>query len=243
MTRNSPRSHGLLGFLILGLFLIPSLLPAVNLPIEVDPATPLTGTYAVEWNTAGDLESWTTSQVTSATVSGGTFSGTTSGTAPQIIRTGLSGPDLDLGFNDYLELRIQVPASHTGDIRISYGTTATAGFNAARVLSIPDALVPADGNFHTYRIDVGPEPWWRANLSDLRIEPSNTAGQAFAIDYLRVGDLPGDVYLPTPSGTATMRCRRNISASSGAPPAPPKGSTPPRPAAPCATPRRRGRSM
>jgi autotransporter-associated beta strand protein len=180
-------------FLIL--LALASLARAVDLPIEVDPTTPLTGTYAVEWNTEGGLESWTTNQITSAAVSGGNLSGTTSGTSPRVIRSNFSGPDLDLGFNDYLELRIQVPASHTGDIRISYGTTATIGFNAARVLEIPDALVPADGAFHTYRIDVGPEPWWRASLRDLRIEPSTTSGQAFAIDYLRVGDLPGDVYL------------------------------------------------
>lgn len=172
-----------------------SMVSAVNLQVVVDPATPLTGTYAVEWNTSGNLETWTTSQVTSPTVAGGSFSGTTSGTSPRVIRSNFSGPDLDLGFNDYLELRIQVPASHTGDIRISYGTTATSGFSTARVLAIPDALVPSDGAFHTYRIDVGPEPWWRATLRDLRIEPSATSGQTFAIDYLRVGDLPGDVYL------------------------------------------------
>ena len=170
-------------------------LAASALPIAVDPATALTGTYAVEWNTNGDLESWTTSQVT-ATVSGGVLSGTTSGTSPRVIRSNFAGPDLDLGFNDYLEVRIQVPASHTGDIKISYGTTATAGFNTARVLVIPDALVPTDGAFHTYRIDAGPEPLWRANLRDLRVEPSATASQAFAIDYVRVGDLPGDTYLP-----------------------------------------------
>ncbi len=180
---------------LLILLVLASLLRAVDLPIVVDPLTPLTGTYAVEWNTAGNLESWTTSQVTGAAVAGGTFSGTTSGTSPRVIRSNFAGPDLDLGFNDYVELRIQVPASHTGDIRISYGTTATTGFSAARVLVIPDAMVPTDGAFHTYRIDVGPEPWWRANLRDLRIEPSATSGQAFAIDYLRVGDLPGDVYL------------------------------------------------
>lgn len=176
------------------------LLPCAGfaLPVEVDPSTPLTGTYAVEWNTAGNFENWTTTQVTSTTVSGGNFSGTTNGTSPRVILSNFSGPDLDLGFNDYLELRIQVPASHTGDIRISYGTTATTGFNAARVLVIPDALIPTDGAFHTYRIDVGPEPWWRANLRDLRIEPSSTSGQTFAIDYLRVGDLPGDGYLPNP---------------------------------------------
>ena len=180
---------------LLCLFLLASLLRADDLPIAVDPPIPLTGTFAVEWNTGGDLESWTVSQITSATVAGGNFSGTTNGTSPRVIRSNFSGPDLDLGFNDYLELRIQVPASHTGDIRISYGTTATTGFSAARVLVIPDSVVPTDGAFHTYRIDVGPEPWWRANLRDLRIEPSTTSGQAFAIDYLRVGDLPGDVYL------------------------------------------------
>lgn len=177
-------------------FILPA--AAIDLPIEVDPATPLTSSYAVEWNTPGDLESWTTTQVSSATVDGETFSGTSNGTSPRVIRTNFPGPDLDLGYNDYLDLRIQVPASHTGDIRISYGTTATTGFNASRVLVIPDALVPADGNFHTYRIDVGPEPWWRANLRDLRVEPSNTSGQSFAIDYLRVGDLAGDVYLVNP---------------------------------------------
>jgi len=177
-------------------FILPHAASALS--VEVDPATPLTGTYAVEWNTAGDLENWTVSQVTSATVANGSFSGTTNGASPRVIRSNFPGPDLDLGFNDYLELRIRVPANHTGDIRISYGTTATTGFNAARVLRIPDALVPTDGTFHTYRIDVGPEPWWRANLRDLRVEPSNTSGQAFAIDYLRVGDLPGDVYLPNP---------------------------------------------
>lgn len=160
----------------------------------VDPAGQLTNTYAVEWNTEGSLESWTLSGV-SATVSGGLLSGTTSSTTPQIIRSNFSGPDLDLGFNDYLEIRIQVPASHTGDIKISYGTTAKTGFKAARVLVIPDAAIPTDGAFHTYRLDVGPEPWWRATLRDLRIEPSATSGQAFAIDYLRVGDLAGDLYL------------------------------------------------
>ena len=64
------------------------------------------------------------------------------------------------------------------------------------MLTIPSATIPKDGAFHTYRIDVGPEPWWRGTLRDLRIDPVSTSGQSFAIDYLRVGDLPGDVYLP-----------------------------------------------
>jgi autotransporter-associated beta strand protein len=187
--------------LALLLAVLPACLPqalAAALPVTVDPGVALTGSYSVEWNTTGDFESWTTSQVSPAVVGDGKLSGNTSGTAARVIRSNFSGPDLDLGFNDYLELRIQVAASHTGDIRIAYGTSATTGFSPARVLVIPDALIPADGEFHTYRIDAGPEPWWRANLRDLRIEPSASSGETFAIDYLRVGDLPGDVHWINP---------------------------------------------
>ena len=173
-------------------------LSASALPIVVDPATPLSGTFAVEWNTNGNFESWTTSQVTSATVSGGILSGTTNGTDPLVSRSNFgSGPDLDLGFNDYLELRMQVPASYADNIEIYYGTTSTTGFSGARIITIPNATIPKDGALHTYRIDVGPEPWWRATLRDLRVDPGNLSGVAFAIDYLRVGDEPAPtVYQP-----------------------------------------------
>lgn len=171
---------------------------AFGLPIVVDPAgVALTGTFAVEWNTDGDLESWTTVQVSGAAVAGGVFSGTSSGGDAQIVRANFAGgPDLDLGFNDYIEARIQVPASYAGDIQIYYGTTGTTGFSAARAITIPNAIIPHDGAFHVYRIDAGPEPWWRGTLRDLRVDPVGVSGVAFAIDYVRVGDLPGDVYLP-----------------------------------------------
>lgn len=178
--------------------IVTSSMSAHALPITVDPAGPaFTGTFAVEWNTAANFESWTTTQVNGAAVTGGLLSGTTSGGDPQVIRSNFAGgPDLDLGFNDFIETRLQVPASFAGDIQIFYGTTARTGFNAARVITIPNATIPKDGAFHVYRIDVGPEPWWRATLRDLRVDPGSVSGVAFAIDYLRVGDLPGDVYLP-----------------------------------------------
>ena len=184
-------------FLALSLALLLPL-AANTLPIVVNPATPLTGTYAVEWN-GSNLESWTTNQITGATVSGGNLSGTTSGTDPQITRTipTNSRPDLDLGFNDFLELRMQVPANYADDIQIYYGTTATTGFSGGRLILIPNTTIPKDGAFHTYRIDVGPEPLWRASLQDLRIDPGNASGVPFAIDYLRVGDEPNPtVYQP-----------------------------------------------
>jgi autotransporter-associated beta strand protein len=175
--------------LVLGLILP---LTASDLPIVVNPATPLTGTFAVEWNTATNFESWVTSGVTSATVGGGALSGTTNNGDPQVTRTIPVGsrPDLDLGFNDFLEIRMRVPANYADEVQIYYGTTSTTGFSADRLITIPNATIPKNGAFNTYRIDVGPEPWWRASLRDLRVDPGNAAGVAFAIDYIRVGDEP-----------------------------------------------------
>ena len=179
-------------------------LAAGDLPIVVDPATPLTGTFAAEWSSTGDFENWSRTQLAGAAVSGGVISATTNGTDPQLVRSSIaSGPDLDLGFNDFLELRMQVPAGYVDDIQIYYGTTSATGFSADRLISIPNATIPKDGAFHTYRIDVGPEPWWRATLRDLRIDPGNLSGVPFAVDYLRVGDEPNaTVYQPR----ATIKC-------------------------------------
>ncbi|MCU0750452.1 MAG: DUF6055 domain-containing protein, partial [Akkermansiaceae bacterium] len=189
-------------FALVACILLP--LTASALPIQVNPATPLTGTYAVEWN-GSTLENWTATGMTTPTVSGGILSSTTSSADPQITRTipTASRPDLDLGFNDFLELRMRVPASYVDDIQIYYGTTATTGFSAGRLISIPNATIPKDGAFHTYRIDVGPEPWWRASLRDLRIDPGNISGVPFAIDYIRVGDEPSPMVYQS---RATIKC-------------------------------------
>lgn len=167
--------------------------------IAVDPATPALTNYAGlgEWNTDGDFESWTTTAVTGATVSGGTLNGTGSAATAQISKLNFaSGPDLDLGFNDVLDLRLQVPAWFTGTVSIYYGTTGTAGISAARVVTIPNSALVKDGAPHLYRMDMGLEVFWRATLRDLRVELSDASGVAFAMDYLRVGDRTGAVYRP-----------------------------------------------
>jgi autotransporter-associated beta strand protein len=167
--------------------------------ITVDPTEPLTDSWSSEWNTDGNLDGWT-GVGTSAEVSAGMVSGTATTTAPRIEWTDFAaGPDLDLGYNDFVEVRIQVPDTYEGPIRIFYGTTLNPGVSTARVLTIPAASIPKDGAFHTYRISVGLEPNWRSTLRDLRIDPvggAGTVGMAFAVDYIRIGDLPGDVYLP-----------------------------------------------
>ena len=163
-------------------------------PIIVDPAVAMAGSWGTEWNTAGNLEGWSGVNAT-VIANGTTLAGvaTTNDSRVQIANfTG--GPDLDLGYNNFLELRIQVPAAYSGPIQIFYGTTLNSGFSATRQVDIPAEMVPDDGAFHTYRIDLGLQVYWRGTLRDLRIDAvdgSGTSGMNFAVDYVRIGDEPG----------------------------------------------------
>ena len=134
--------------------------------VTIDPAVALTNyTTLGDWNTDGNFENWSTAQVTGAAVFGGLLSGTAGGTDPQIMLTGLGagGPDLDLAFNDYLDVRLQVPAGFGGYILVFFGAAnnyfgtsgTTTGFNNSRSVTITN--IPADGAFHVYRIFFGPQ--------------------------------------------------------------------------------------
>jgi len=168
--------------------------------VTVDPSTPLTNYWSGgEWNVDGDFEGWVASQVTNAVVASGVLAGSAGDVDSQVSRVNfVGGADLDLGFNDYLDLRLQLPADYFGDVQIYYGDTFYPGISGTRVVTIPSAQIPKDGAFHVYRIDMGLEVYWRATLRDLRIDAQDAtgAGKAFALDYVRVGDLQGDVYLP-----------------------------------------------
>jgi carbonic anhydrase/acetyltransferase-like protein (isoleucine patch superfamily) len=180
-----------------------------GITVAVDPVVALTNyTTLGDWNTDGVFDNWGTAQVSGATVLGGMLSGTASGTDPQITLTGLGagGPDLDLAFNDYVDVRLQVPAAFSGYILVFFGATnnyfgtanTTTGFNNSRSVTITN--IPSDGAFHVYRIFFGPHVYWRGNLSDIRVDPlgnAATVGQAFALDYVRVGDLTGEIYTPS----------------------------------------------
>ena len=168
-------------------------------PITVDPAGVMTPSWSAEWAVDGNAEGWTAVNAT-ASVSGGTISATATAAGPSLRLSALSGgSDLDLGFNDFLDLRIRVPASYAGPIQIYYGTTSTTGFAGTRVITIPASRIPKDGAFHLYRVELGLEVYWRSTLRDLRVDLSGTssAGATMDIDYLRVGDDPAAaVYQP-----------------------------------------------
>jgi hypothetical protein len=79
---------------------------------------------------------------------------------------------------------------------IVIGMSASAGTQArlwwrtslrkfSRDNSLPFEII-ADGAIHEYRLEVGQCPGWRGYLEGLRIDPTNAAGAAIALDYVRV---------------------------------------------------------
>jgi carbonic anhydrase/acetyltransferase-like protein (isoleucine patch superfamily) len=193
--------------LIWGIILFANMAVANAASISIDPATPALTNYLslAEWNTNGNIEGWSVSQVSNAVVAGGALSGTATNTDPQVYRSAMTnGPDLDLGFNDCLEFRLQLPASYTGTIQLYYGVTnaglvGQTGYSANRSITVSNSIIPKDGAFHVYRVDMGRDVLWRGFLRDLRIDPlggSAGTGKAFALDYIRVGDLAGELYYP-----------------------------------------------
>jgi hypothetical protein len=181
------------------------------LKLAVDPSPPIAtgaGNFSAQWN------SWVAANAT-VSVSGGMLSGIATSNDPNIRLSSISnGPDLDLGWNDFIEVRLKVPVRFNGEVKIFYGTTPyrvaaadgsfvtadTGGFSPLRVITIPASKIVPDGAFHTYRMDLGLEPAWRETLTDLRIDitgGSVASGTPFAIDYLSIGDEPNEiVYQP-----------------------------------------------
>ena len=162
--------------------------------VAVDPADRLAGTVLGEWATDGNADGWAGTNVTGLAAAGGWLTGDDTSTTADasVSRTAIAGgPDLDLGFNDYLQLRLKLPASYTGDVKIEYGTTTNTGFAATRQFVLPAASIIKDVAFHTYRLDMGLEVFWRDTLRDLRITPVLAGTGHFEIDYVEVGDVAG----------------------------------------------------
>ena len=153
-----------------------------------------------EWNSDGNLESWSPLAMGTPSVSSGILTATSTSNDPRISRSSISGgPDLDLGWNDFIEFRLQLPANYSGDIELFYGVAnagvaGQTGISSSRMVTVPNSVIPKDGAFHVYRIDMALETPWRGKLNDLRIDPATQSNITFSLDYIRVGDVPGNDY-------------------------------------------------
>ena len=152
-----------------------------------------------EWNADGDGGGWTYAGGGARKIAAGALA-LTETSAPMTMELPLSGAaqtDLDLGYNDYLWVRCKMPAGYRGGPRFSFATTFEPDYSDGKAFALTSRTLVSDGAFHAYMLDLGLVRRWRGFLTKLRLEPfsgSAPAGRTFEIDYLRVGDLAGDVF-------------------------------------------------
>ena len=156
----------------------PAYLPKPHDPaIDVDAAQPVVSTA-----------------VTATRVAGGEFQLPNQSGAGSAV--GSEHPDLDLGYFNYVEVCIKVPQLFTGDIQLNYRCTGPGSNGAPEsdgTVTIPNSMIPSDGAVHSYRIDMGLQPYWRGRLTGLSLKA--TAGALDLTDAtINIGDLPGDTY-------------------------------------------------
>lgn len=134
------------------------------------------------WNfeTDGDEEGWTTSNVTGAAVSGGVFAGTSSTADPMLNRVALAFPG-----SDSPEVRIRMRASGpSGTVDFFWGTTVANSFQAARKITVP---YTGGGAFQELVIPVAGNPAWDGQMiTRIRVDPSQDSGATFEIDYIKI---------------------------------------------------------
>lgn len=167
--------------------------------LTLDPSAPamVKPTNAGEFNTEGQLEGWKVTGSSDASVKGGMLKFTPGSGEVRVERKEMAGPELELGFNDYIEFKLQIPSGHKGEIKIQWGTDVEKDFSPKRTITIPTDHVKSGS--HVYRLDMGPYPKWIGILRDLAIlfPAGGERGTApCELDYVRVGDLAGPQFVP-----------------------------------------------
>jgi hypothetical protein len=104
------------------------------------------------------------------------------------------GADLDLGFNDHVDVDLQLPAGFRGGVFVEFA----AGARPPSRVRLPAGSLRADDRPHRYRLDFGLVPRWRDHLAQLAlvVVPAPGTRGAVAVGRLQVGDLPGNPVEP-----------------------------------------------
>jgi hypothetical protein len=105
------------------------------------------------------------------------------------------GADLDLGYNDFLDLDLMLPPGFAGTVAVEFAAKGIDEDEPMERIVLPLAPLAADGRHRRVRLDLGLVPRWRGFLTRaaLVIEPDAASrGKPAAVGMLLVGDTPGD---------------------------------------------------
>lgn len=148
---------------------------------QVSPTPPSSSTnqiYSWEFETAGDSEGWTAqNQLTPPQISNGYLITKSTGIDPFLISPDLVAYAKKLS---HIEIRMSVSA---GNLAQLYFITGSDGnYNESKVLPFP---ITADGQFHTYTLDMSKVNKWSGAIAQIRLDPTVTQA-IIKIDYIRI---------------------------------------------------------
>ena len=162
-----------------------------NLGPSVDPDQAINlFTSLGEFNSEGDLEGWNGVNIAPTSVAGGNLTGLTNGGDPQFANTTL-GIDTTTTNSDIVEIRLRREIGDTSRIDLFWGDD-NGGFAAVRRTSLPDTVLPNDGQFHIIQYPIG--SFITGTLTSLRVDPSADQANSTTIDidYVRIGSIVAD---------------------------------------------------
>ncbi|MCU0749421.1 MAG: hypothetical protein MUF13_07750, partial [Akkermansiaceae bacterium] len=116
------------------------------------------------FDTPGNIEGWSTSNVTSPVVVDGSLKGTTTTSDPNVFRSGFS-----MHANSIASVVIKMKAASTGTVQFYWGTLAASGYAGARVLQT--AYSPTD-TWRAILFSPGNHVGWAGQtITNLRVDP------------------------------------------------------------------------
>jgi cell surface hyaluronidase len=139
------------------------------------------------FDTPGNLEGWSTGNVTSPVAADGYLRGITVNSDPNVFRSGFS-----MNANSVASVVIKMKAATAGAVQFYWGTLASSGFAGARVFQT--SYSPTD-TWRAILFSPGTHVGWAGQtITSLRVDPISAANKLFEIDWIRVsnGDLDGD---------------------------------------------------
>jgi hypothetical protein len=135
--------------------------------------------YAWEFETDADSEGWLAwSQLETLQVNKGLLSTRSTGSDPY-----MGSPDalsIDAATLSLIEFRMKVSAGTLGEL--FFITDSDEVYDGNK--SLPFSVI-ADGQFHTYTLDMSVVSQWQGTIRQLRLDPTDTSAE-IEIDYVRV---------------------------------------------------------
>jgi hypothetical protein len=132
-----------------------------------------------EFNRPGEGEGWSAKRDLSAPiVADGVMSISSTGTVPVL----LSPTNMTVNADNERRIILRTNVGAGTRMNLFYKRSTDTTFDATRKKTL---LIPHNGSFVTYNVDMSGDDNWYGLVDRLRLDPTNVSGAAIAFDYLR----------------------------------------------------------